>query len=208
MASITAFRVLFILAALAMTAIRVYYQSKILPERDRTAVTGSNWRLIPGAIAALVTLVFGLEYILMPGTLSWAYGQYPAWLRWLGALFLAAGVVLLGWAHHHLGKSFHSLVVRKTDQSLVDSGPYEAIRHPIYTAYMLNYIGGGLLASNVVLTLIPGPLFALMISFRIGEEESAMLAQFGARYLDYMKKTGRFIPPLRRATRTSEPPET
>jgi protein-S-isoprenylcysteine O-methyltransferase Ste14 len=46
-----------------------------------------------------------------------------------------------------------------------------------------------------------------MIALRIAEEESAMLAQFGSRYVDYMKKTGRFLPPLRRATRISEPPE-
>lgn len=198
MASTTVFRGLFILSGVAMFAIRFYYQSKILPERDRTKITGSNWRLIPGAIAALVTLVFGFEYIFFPGTFPWAYAQVPPWLRWFGALILAVGITLLGWAHHHLGKSFHSLVVRKADQVLVESGPYRTIRHPIYTAYLLNYIGGGLLASSLVLTFIPGPLFVLMVALRLGEEEAAMLAQFGAGYQEYMRRTGRFLPPLRR----------
>lgn len=207
MASTIVLRVLFILSFIAMTAIRFYYQSKIIPERHRTSVTGSNWRLIPGAIAALVTLVFGAAYIFVPGAFAWSYAQYPAWLRWLGAFFLGVGIFLLGWAHHHLGKSFHSLVVRKTDQALVDSGPYRTVRHPIYTAYVLNYVGGGLLASSLVLTFVAGPLFALMIALRIGEEETAMLEQFGPRYAEYMKRTGRFIPPLHRVTRTSAPPE-
>jgi len=198
MASTTVFRGLFILSGVAMFAIRFYYQSKILSERDRTKITGSNWCLIPGAIAALVTLVFGFEYIFFPGTFPWAYGQVPPWLRWFGALILAVGITLLGWAHHHLGKSFHSLVVRKADQVLVESGPYRTIRHPIYTAYLLNYIGGGLLASSLVLTFIPGPLFVLMVALRLGEEETAMLAQFGAGYQEYMRRTGRFLPPLRR----------
>jgi len=207
MASATAFRVLFVLSFIAMTAIRLYYQSKIIPERRRTLVTGSNWRLIPGAIAALVTWVFGFAYIFLPGAFSWSYAQYPAWLRWLGALFLGVGIFLLGWAHHHLGKSFHSLVVRKTDQALVDSGPYRTVRHPLYTAFMLSYVGGGLMASSLVLTFVTGPLFALMIALRIGEEETAMLEQFGPRYAEYMKRTGRFIPLLRRVPRAGAPPE-
>jgi protein-S-isoprenylcysteine O-methyltransferase Ste14 len=207
MESTTVFRVLFTLSALAMMAVRLYYQSKILPERDRTMVTGSSWRLIPGAVAALVTLVFGFEYIFLPGAFPWAYGLYPSWLRWLGAFLLVWGIALLGWAHHHLGKSFHSLVVRKADQVLVESGPYRTIRPPIYTAFALSYIGGGLLASNIVLTLIPGLLFGLMIALRIEEEETAMLAQFGAKYHEYMRRTGRFMPPLRRQSRTKPPPD-
>ena len=151
-------------------------------------------------------MIFGGEYIFFPGAFPWAYVQYPTWLRWLGALVLAVGIVLLGLAHHYLGKSFHSLVVRKTDQALVDSGPYRTIRHPIYTAFMLTYTGGGLLASNLLLTLIAGPMFGLMVALRIEEEETAMLAQFGPRYAEYMNRTGRFMPRLRRVTRTSVPP--
>jgi protein-S-isoprenylcysteine O-methyltransferase Ste14 len=192
-----AFRFLFLLATIAMLVIRVYYQSKILPERRRTTVTGSSWRLIPGGIAALTSIVFGLAYLFFPSAFPWSYADYPAWLRWLGAVFLLGGILLLGIAHHHLGASFHSLVVRKSGQVLVQSGPYRTVRHPIYTAYLLNYVGGGLLASSLVLTFIPGSLFALMVALRISEEEGAMLDQFGAGYEDYMRRTGRFVPPLR-----------
>lgn len=191
------FRFLFLLSGIAMMAIRVYYQSKVLHERGRTTVIGSSWRLIPGAIAALTALIFGLAYIFLPGTFPWSYAHYPDWLRWLGALMLLGGILLLAIAHHHLGTSFHSLVVRKSSQALAESGPYRTVRHPIYTAYALNYLGGGLLASSLVLTFIPGSLFAWMVALRIGEEEGAMLAQFGASYQDYMARTGRFVPPLR-----------
>lgn len=190
-------RFLFLLCGIAMMAIRVYYQSKVLREQRRTTVTGSTWRLIPGAIAALTALVFGLAYIFLPRAFPWSYAQYPDWLRWLGALMLLVGILLLAIAHHHLGANFHSLVVRKSGQVLVESGPYRTVRHPIYTAFALNYFGGGLLAASLVLTLIPGPLFALMVALRIREEEGAMLAQFGTSYQDYMARTGRFVPPLR-----------
>ena len=75
--------------------------------------------------------------------------------------------------------SFHSLVVQKKDQELVQTGPYKWTRHPIYTAYFLNYIGGGLLASNWVLTFFPTFSFGLMVYLRLGEEEAAMIELFG-----------------------------
>jgi len=196
MSSDISFRVLFILAAIAQFAIRVYYQSKVLPEQSKTRITGANWRLIPGAIATLTTLVFGAAFIFFPSGFPWSYGRFPDWIRWLGALMLLAGVSLLAAAHHHLGKSFHSLVVQKSGQVLVDSGPYRLIRHPIYTAYVLSYFGGGLLASSLVLTFVPAPLYILFIALRLAEEEAAMIGQFGPSYQDYMDKTGSFLPRL------------
>ena len=189
------FRTLLIISGIAMMTIRIYYQRKVLPERKRTTVKGNPLGLIPGAIAALVTFTFGLEYIFAPGTFSFACAiEYPVWLRWVGVIMLVLGISLLGAAHHHLGRSFHSLVALKEGQVLVDTGPYRYIRHPIYTAYILNYVGGGLLSANWILTLFPVFFFALMICFRIGEEEEMLIEEFGERYREYMRRTGRLLP--------------
>ena len=193
----TIYRTLFIISTIFMFAIRIYYQRKIKPEQSLTEERGSRLRLIPGAIAALVTIVFGFEYIFAPGTFEFAYLiEYPTWLRWMGALMLFIGISLLWSAHHNLGLSFHSLVVQKEDQVLVESGPYKWIRHPIYTAYFFNYIGGGLLAGNWVLTFIPTICFGLMIYLRLGEEEAVMIEKFGDDYRHYMERTGRFLPKI------------
>jgi protein-S-isoprenylcysteine O-methyltransferase Ste14 len=193
----TLFRLLFIISAIFQFGIRIYYQRKIKSKKSLTKEHGSRLRLLPGAIAALVTIVFGLEYIFAPGTFEFVYAiEYPTWLRWIGALMLAIGISLLWSAHHFLGKSFHSLVVTKEGQVLVENGPYKWVRHPIYTAYFLNYIGGGLLASNWVLTFIPVLGFGLMIYLRLGEEETAMIDEFGDEYRQYMKRTGRFLPKI------------
>jgi protein-S-isoprenylcysteine O-methyltransferase Ste14 len=196
MGSESVFRVLLLLAGIALLAIRAYYQSKILPDRQRTTVTGRSWRLLPGAMASLTSIVFSGAYIFFPKAFPWSYGDYPIWLRWVGVLVLLVGLLLLWAAHHHLGASFHSFVVRKSGQVLVESGPYRTVRHPIYTALMLTYLGGGLVASSLVLTFVAGPLFALHVALRIGEEEEAMVEQFGASYREYMARTGRFLPPL------------
>ena len=189
------FRTLFTLMTIGMTTIRVYYQKKVLPERKRESIKGNPLALIPGAIAALTTIVFGLEYIIKPGSFRFAYlVTYPNWLRWLGFTMLAVGILLLWSAHHHLGRSFSSFVAFKENQTFVDTGPFRYIRHPIYTAYILNYIGGGLLAANIVLSVVPVVCFCVMIAFRVREEEAMLMEEYGERYKTYMTKTRRFLP--------------
>jgi protein-S-isoprenylcysteine O-methyltransferase Ste14 len=100
-------------------------------------------------------------------------------------------------ALYHLGKSFHSLVVVKEDHVLVETGPYRWIRHPIYTAYLLSYPGGGLLASNWVLTVIPAAAYAILVAIRMGQEETSLEELYGQKYVEYKKRTGRLAPRVR-----------
>jgi len=193
----TIFRILFILAFIVMLAIRIYYQSKVLHNQGKIEIKEGKASLIAGGMAALTTLVFGAEYIFFPGFFSFAYAlHYPDGLRWLGALALAGGIVLLGASHHHLGKSFHSLVVSKEKHALVETGPYRWIRHPIYLAYLVSYVSGGLLAGNWVLTCVPVAMYALLVFLRMGREEQVMVNLFGQRYIEYMARTGRLLPRL------------
>ena len=111
---------------------------------------------------------------------------------------MAAGIALLGFSHHHLGRSFHSLVVSKENQVLVETGPYRWIRHPIYAAYLMNYLGGGLLAGNLILTLVPVTMYAVLVAIRIGREEGVMRETFGRAYTEYEGRTGRLCPRVRR----------
>ena len=195
----TIFRVLFVLAFIAMMAIRVFFQSKVLRDKRRIEIKEGSFSLIAGSIAALTAIVFGAEYLFCPGLFSFAYIlRFPDWLRWLGVLALAGGISLLGLSHHHLGRSFHSLVVSKEDHVLVKTGPYRWVRHPIYTAYLMNYFGGGLLSSNWVLTIVPMTMFAILVVIRMGKEEEILKELFGQEYSEYMERTGRLLPRIKR----------
>jgi protein-S-isoprenylcysteine O-methyltransferase Ste14 len=189
------FRILFLLSGVAMFAIRIYYQKKVWQDRKQVEVKEGGISLFAGSIAALTTLVFGFEYIVCPGTFAFAYPiPYPSWLRWLGVFSLAGGITLLGLSHHYLGKSFYSLVVSKADRVFVEIGPYRRIRHPIYTAYLVNYVSGGLLADNLVLTFVPVMFFSVLVFMRMDKEEALLISEFGQTYCDYMGRTGRLLP--------------
>ena len=191
------FRSLFILSFIALFSIRIISQLRVRRGRGKVEILEKSPSLIAGSIAALVTLVFGGEYIFFPGTFNFAYTwKYPLAIRWFGAFLLFVGITLLGAAHYHLDKSFHSFVVTINGQKMVKSGPYRWIRHPIYTAYLANYLGGGLLAGNIILTVVPTILFGILVALRVKPEEGAMIEQFGNEYQKYMKNTGRFLPKL------------
>ena len=191
------FRLIFVLATFVMVAVRSVSQSRVLHDREGVAVHEGRVSLIAGSVAALVTIVFGLEYIVAPGAFAFAYSwAFPVWLRWVGTAVLPAGVALLAWAHQHLGKSFHSLIVTKEDHVFVDTGPYRYIRHPIYLAYLLSYIGGGLLAGNWVLTAVPIAAYTVLVVLRLGQEEQVMISEFGEEYVAYMARTGRLLPKI------------
>jgi protein-S-isoprenylcysteine O-methyltransferase Ste14 len=178
-----------------MFAIRIHFQSKVLHDEREIRIEENKWSLIAGSVAALTSLIFGAEYIFFPGTFAYIYiFRYPDWLRWLGVVLLLTGIMLLWQSHLHLGKSFYSLVVSKEGHKLVTTGPYYWIRYPIYTAYLMNYLAGGLVASNWVLTLIPTTFFSLMILNRIPREEALLKKEFGQEYLDLEKWTGLLMP--------------
>jgi len=191
------FRLDFVLCTLAMTGIRAIAQDRLKRDQEDVAVHEGKASLVAGAIAAIVAMVFGLEYVVAPGTIGFSYTPvFPMWARWVGAVMLPAGITLLGWAHTHLGKSFHSMIVTKEEQVLVDTGPYAYVRHPIYVAYLLAYLGGGLLAGNWVLTVGPLVAYIVLVVLRLPQEERVMVSKFGDAYEAYKARTGRLVPKL------------
>ena len=193
------FRLILIIAFICMMAIRVYYQSKTVREQSHFHFREGALSLLFGSIAALTAIVFGAEYIFFPGTFAFAYTvPFPEAVRWLGVAVLAVGIGVLGAAHHHLGLSFSSFVGDKDNHLLVQSGPYRRIRHPIYLAYILSYLGGGLVAGNWVLTFIPVACFAVLAAIRMPKEERLMTELFGEKYIAYMQRTGRLLPKITR----------
>lgn len=92
-----AFRTLFILSFIAMLGIRIYFQLRARRARGKVEIREKSPSLISGSIAALVAVIFGAEYIISPGTVSFAYIlSYPVAIRWLGAILLIFGILLVG----------------------------------------------------------------------------------------------------------------
>jgi len=58
MADKSIFRVLLLLFAIALLAMRLDYRSGIIYERGTSTITGRSWRSVPSGRAALMSIIF------------------------------------------------------------------------------------------------------------------------------------------------------
>jgi protein-S-isoprenylcysteine O-methyltransferase Ste14 len=135
-------------------------------------------------------------YAIHPGWLAFASLPLSITLRWAGVTMAVFGFTLLQWAQVTLGKSWSDTPRVMKEQTLVTSGPYRVIRHPIYTAFLA--ILGSLLfiSANWLIGLCWIGMASLEIISRIQFEETIMTEYFGEQYRAYMKRTGRLLPRL------------
>ena len=112
----------------------------------------------------------------------------------VGTLTLLATLRLFRLTHKALGKMWsHSLDLRE-DHTLVTSGIYEKVRHPMYTAFWMWAIGAAFLLPNWVAGFSGLVGFGTLFFLRVGQEEQMMRDQFGEEYDAYMKRTKRIFP--------------
>lgn len=121
--------------------------------------------------------------------------QLISWLLLLGSLVLAVhGFVLL----RRLGKSRAAQdgsadFAFEQTTTLIRSGAYQYIRHPLYASLLLATWGAFLKAVTLIALLLAAGGTIFLIATALAEEREN-LAKFGAAYVAYSKSTKRFIP--------------
>ncbi len=113
-----------------------------------------------------------------------------------GAVFAAAGLALMLWSARSLARNLTALPEPVAGGELVTSGPYRWVRHPMYTAVFLLFLG----VSLVFDSLAALTLSALLVGFfamksRYEERQLRISYPTYAAYLDQVP--GRFLPSLR-----------
>ena len=104
-----------------------------------------------------------------------------------------ASVFLAYWIFSTLGTNVTPTVVTRQAHTLVTSGPYRWVRHPLYSMGAIAFFGFALVADNWSIALL-GALTFLILAIRTRKEEANLIQRFGDQYRTYMKHTGRFIP--------------
>jgi protein-S-isoprenylcysteine O-methyltransferase Ste14 len=113
---------------------------------------------------------------------------------WLGLLILLAGSMLRRHCFRTLGRYFTGNVKVEADQPVIEDGLYRFVRHPSYAGGMLMYLGTGLALTNWLSALILVGMGGATYAYRVRVEEQALGSSIGQPYLEYMRRTKRFIP--------------
>ncbi|MSU51099.1 MAG: isoprenylcysteine carboxylmethyltransferase family protein [Opitutus sp.] len=181
-----------------------------LPHRLRADRAGGRvsprvdpvWFWILMGIVGPPVLLAGLGFLIQPRWVDFARIDAPAWLRLMGAPIALAGMALFGSMFRHLGLNVTSTSMPRDNATLVTTGPYRWIRHPMYSAALIMIVATSLLTANAVVALGGVPMFALLAA-RSRVEERRLVGKFGDAYRIYQHRTGRFLPRLpRRFTAT------
>jgi protein-S-isoprenylcysteine O-methyltransferase Ste14 len=113
--------------------------------------------------------------------------------QWTGVAITIAGIAFALWARFYLGRNWSAVAGIKRDHSLVRSGPYSVVRHPIYSGLILAMLGTALVFGKAGCFLaLPLTVFAWRKKSLI--EEGFMREQFGAEYQRYMREVKALIP--------------
>jgi protein-S-isoprenylcysteine O-methyltransferase Ste14 len=110
----------------------------------------------------------------------------------LGDFLVFVGLFISIWARVTLGGNWSARVALKEDHELIQRGPYQAVRHPIYAGLLLMIAGTAVLAGQV------SGFIALAICFcgfwvKLRQEE-ILLSKHLPGYSEYMRRTKALVP--------------
>ena len=141
-----------------------------------------------------------LAFFLLFGRNIWPYWLHQrvfprsdVALLWVGLAFTACGIGFAILARLWIGKNWSSIVTIKEQHELIQTGPYSLVRHPIYSGLLLAFLGTAIVHGELR-GFIGFPLAVLGWAFKLRQEESFMVQQFGSVYRDYKQRVKALVP--------------
>lgn len=196
-------RLTFLVIYLTFMAIRSYYSKETSngelckAEADRQlAVEREGKTLFTIRMIVSDLMLFGIfVYVVGFDWVSYFKIDLPQSLRLGGGALGVGALPFIAWVHSILDKQFSPDLELKDNHQLITSGPYEIVRHPMYTGLFAFMLGVSLMSANLMV-LVPHLMAIIIHCFRIEREEAMLIDKFGQEYKDYMEETGRIIPKL------------
>lgn len=197
MTSESTYQLAAIVLMLATLSISIYFRSQASRSGEKVSP------LEEGPVILTLRRIFGLAlwlsiiaYLINPRWMAWSSLPLPTWARWSGAAIMTMCVPLVYWLFSSLGKNITPTVAIRKEHTLVTSGPYRWVRHPLYSVGFLAFSALSLLAANWFIFALLIVAFIILMK-RTPIEERRLIERFGDDYREYMQRTGRYLPKWR-----------
>jgi len=160
----------------------------------KRAATLETWNYRAAMIAG------GILLVPLTGPLL---GEKPIWeVNYAGTYALAAvmlaGLSLTWWARVYLGPLWSSVITRKEDHKIIDTGPYAFVRHPIYSGLIIALLATAV-AEGRLTALFGAALIILGVWMKARTEERFLLTELGPEiYGSYCHRVPMLVPFLPR----------
>lgn len=156
----------------------------LLAERMKSPFSADQAARDRAVIIAMVLCFFGWFVLMGLDARRFGWSHTPTWAQVLGALLIVGA--FCGWAQVLRANHFASVTVRlqkERGQTVISTGPYAVVRHPMYSYALLLMIGAPLLLGSLWGLLWLALFVPLLVLRTLGEE--AMLMDGLPGYRDY-----------------------
>jgi protein-S-isoprenylcysteine O-methyltransferase Ste14 len=191
------FRILAALVLFTGVGISSYFRRKAdrdSGEKISRSVDGSTMMTMI-RIGGLLLWLSPLVYLINPYWMGWSKLGLPEWARWLGVIIGILCVIGIYWLFSSIGSGITPTSATRKQHTLVTSGPYRWVRHPLYTVGSSMFVAFGMMVDNWFIAGL-GILTFILMAIRTPKEEANLIEKFGDEYREYMRRTGRFLPKL------------
>lgn len=182
---------------LADISISAYYRRKA--KKGGSAIS----RKEEGALALFVRLAIAgplygslILYMINPGWMQWSAVDLSEWIRIAGVMLLLATVPITYQVMSTIGVNISETVLVKENHTLVTSGIYRRVRHPLYSDGLILFGGAVLVSGNWFIGLFLAVAIIALNVYVIPMEEEHLIEEFGEEYISYMQQTGKLLPRL------------
>lgn len=181
-----------------LAAIVVFYavDSWLIRRYDSLRAAGSSRSWSYTLMAAIPVVLIIVQPTAWPGLGVYTDAWWGLLVQAVGLALLLGGLTLHWWARLHLGQFYGEREEVQTGQYLVQSGPYAYVRHPLYTSYFA--LALGLVLINPALSTLLAVAYAVVDFCLATRREEKLLIENLPGYDDYIARTPRFLPRLRR----------
>ena len=165
--------------------------------QERLSLSQPNQKAWDRVFLLLFRLFFLAWLVLMPlDAVRFHWSQVPLVLQVVGAMALVGSFLLISLTFRE--NAFLSPTVRiqgERGQTVISTGPYQYVRHPLYAGGLLLFLGTSLLLGSwygllLVLVMIPGGAVRAVLEERVLREElpgyDAYMVQVKYRLIPYV----------------------
>lgn len=155
-------------------------------KKERRKKAKDRFKIIRGA--------FGITSICLSAFFILANSRQSS-VSFIAYFIICCGIILRLWSQITLGANWSVSIAVRREHKLIMVGPYQFIRHPMYTSYFLFAIGTFFCTLNFYLLII-WSIFLLFVIARARAEERLLSEIFGDMFLKYKGRVGMFLPKL------------
>jgi protein-S-isoprenylcysteine O-methyltransferase Ste14 len=177
----------------AIITVWLWFRDKALLERRVKAGPGSEPDPMQNVVQALAGIVF-LSIIAMPGLdRRFGWSHMPLAVSLAGDVLVALGFLIVFLTFRENSFTAGTIEIA-ADQTLIDSGPYAVVRHPMYAGALI-LLAGLPLGLGSWWGLIPTAAMIPVLIWRLTREETFLAANL-AGYGDYRGRVRYRLAPI------------